>query len=426
MSTSQTGNSQARKRSANNRKGNRRSSQQENGDNRKIPAPTLVQTRTDFLAMIDRLDEQPVVALDTESDSLYSYYPRVCLIQISICADSQNPDPHEVLDYLVDPLQLAKLDELGDLMAEPATEVILHAAENDILILQRDFDFSFENIYDTQLAARILGRNRVGLAAMLEKQFGVVSNKRMQRTNWGRRPLTPQQMTYAQMDTHYLLALRQRQIQELKAAGRWREAQEAFQQLSQISYADRPENERTFWQMKHTRDVARQDTGLLEELWLWREETAQHLDRPPFKVMNGRTLIELVQHKPDSLTALAEIRGLSKRQIQRFGREVLDAIERGQERPLPDLPEPTPRDDQQMNGLERVRYDALRSWRTAKAEKRGVDPDIVFSNDILQTIAQAAPDSEQQLASIPAVGEWKAQTYGPEILDTLANAGRDA
>jgi ribonuclease D len=148
------------------------------------------------------------VALDTESDSLYRYYPKICLIQLSVGARDDNSDPTGVVDYLVDPLRLDDLAALGEVLAAPGVEVIMHAAENDMLLLYRNFGFTFPKIFDTQLAARILGWKQVGLAAILEAQFGLVSDKRMQRTNWGKRPLTAEQIAYAQMDTHYLPILR--------------------------------------------------------------------------------------------------------------------------------------------------------------------------------------------------------------------------
>jgi ribonuclease D len=380
-----------------------------------VPAPILVQTAGAFAQMCRFLQQQPLLALDTESDSLFRYYPRVCLIQISAYADPVEASPQRVVDYLVDPLQLKVLDELGSLLADPQVEIILHAAENDLLLLQRDFHFTVTTLFDTQLAGRILGWKRVGLAAILAERFGAVSDKRMQRTNWGNRPLTPQQMTYAQQDTHYLPALRRQQIELLKEAGRWEEAQEAFRHLTQLDFAGKGQTERTFWQMKSSRDVPRDKTGVLEEVWLWREAKAQILDRPPFKVVDDRVLAEIAHQQPAQKEDLANISGLSDHQLRRFGEELLQAVQRGQERPLPELPDRNGRNEPELDEEVLERYDALRRWRTNTAEKRGVDPDIVFSNDILLAIAQEAPQSVAELESMPAIGPWKARTYGRQV-----------
>ena len=370
--------------------------------------------------MMAFLQDQPLIAVDTESDSLYRYHPRVCLIQISACVGSADglptpADPIPTVDYLLDPLKFHRLLPLGELLADPAVEVIFHAAENDVRLLERDFHFRCANVYDTQLAARILGRNGVGLAAILQDEFGVISDKSMQRTDWGRRPLTAQQMTYAQIDTHYLPVIRQRQMVKLKEADRWEEAQEGFAALAALRYEE-PTQERTFWRMKQTREIEREDLGLLEELWSWREITAERTDRPPFKVLADTVLGELAQRKPSSLAELSEINGFNDRQVSRLGQEVLEAVRLGQTRPTPTFPEPSVRPEQLLSNKERARYDALRQWRTEVSTERGVDPDIVFNNDTLLQIATKQPNSIEALREIAAIGPWKAGAYGAAVL----------
>lgn len=377
--------------------------------------PNLIYTQASFVQMMEHLCTRKLVALDTESDSLFSYYPKICLIQISVYFDPEN-DPEAVTDYLVDPLRFTDFAPLGKLLADPAREVIMHAAENDIYLLQRKFDFSFNNLFDTQLAARILGWPRAGLAAILEEQFGVVSNKKMQRTNWGKRPLTPEQIVYAQMDTHYLLSLRERQIKELHERDRWEEAQEAFHQLVQTDYRARVAAERSVWQMKEARSVPHAQTGVLESLWLWREQEAQNRDRPPFKIVNNPALIDLAQKQPATLEQLTHIHELSPNEIQRYGGVLLQAICEGKSRPLPHLPEPIQRLEQWLDKPTLDRYDALRQWRSKAAVVRGVAPEIVLANDVLLEIAKRQPRTLEELQTIPAVGPWKAKTYGPDLL----------
>ena len=385
----------------------------------KLANPTLIYTQSGLREMCALLRTRPLIALDTESDSLYSYYPKVCLIQISTFADPDDTDPQRVLDYLVDPLRLTRLDELGELLADPTQEVVMHAAENDIFTLQRDFSFRFHHIFDTQLAARILGWQKVGLAKMLESNFGLISDKRMQRTNWGKRPLTPQQISYAQMDTHYLPALRARQIEELKAAHRWEEAQDAFRQLATLDYSDRGNNERTMWSMRDVRKVPAEDTGVLEALWEWREHEAQHQNRPPFKIAGDSTLIRLAASRPTTPAALDAEGILSDSQVNRYGRQILETIQAGTNRPLPSPPTNNHRPETLVNGKVQRRFEALRSWRTKKAKERGVTADIVFTNSTLMEIAQHVPMTVAALETIPDVGPWKAKTYGPEIFPIL-------
>lgn len=390
-----------------------------------LDEPILVYDQGTFAQMITHLRTQPVVAIDTESDSLFSYYPKVCLIQISVSGQETDPAASEnhtcpVVDYIVDPLRLDDIGALGSITADPAIEIIMHAASNDILTLQRDFQFEFNAIFDTQLAARILGWKRVGLAAILEEHFDVLSDKRMQRTNWGRRPLTPQQLAYAQLDTHFLPALRHILLDELQAHGRREEAYEAFSSLAETDYQERTTPERSFWNMKAARSVDRQDTAVLEALWEWRETEAQRQNRPPFKVMTDQALAAIAEERPASLNALQNIRGVGNSQTKRYGHQILSVVKKAAKRPLPDLPPQRSRPETTLSQPVLDRYEALRRWRTHTARERGVDPDIVFNNDTLLTIAKLAPDSIAALEEISQIGPWKAKTYGKQVLTILA------
>ena len=386
-----------------------------------IAPPMLVQTVPQYNGFMKHVDGQPWLAVDTESDSLFRYVPRVCLIQITCPADpagnSSESGPAKVVDYLIDPLQLRELSELGDILADDSTEVILHAAENDIITLQRDFSFRLTQIYDTQLAARILGRQGVGLANVLQEEFGVFSDKRMQRTDWGKRPLTRQQLNYAQIDTHYLHALRVKQMRTLEESGRLEEARAAFRMLERIEY--KPPEPRTFWQVKQIRTVAEKDLGVLQAIWEWRERFSRKADRPPFKVLGENTMIVLSQRRPRSMARLGDIPGLSARQVSWFGKALLEAVRRGERQPVPQRPEPVRKMDSLLTKAGKKRYETLRQWRTKTAAARGVDPDIVFSNETLVQIAASRPLTIDELEGIPSVGAWKAQTYGSALFSLL-------
>ncbi|MBE2240342.1 MAG: ribonuclease D [Caldilineaceae bacterium] len=386
------------------------------------PTQSLVYTSKALHQLTSYLRKLSRFALDTESDSLYSYYGKVCLMQISVYDDACTPGAQKIVDYLVDPLRLEDLAPLGALFADPEVEVVMHAADNDMLMLYRSYGFTFAHIFDTQLAARILGWRQVGLAAILEKHFSMVSNKRMQRTDWGKRPLTPQQIAYAQMDTHYLLPLRDMLVEELKQQGRWEEAQDAFAALAASDPALRRAEERTFWQMKSIREAPREGYGVLEALWQWREEEARAADRPPFKVVNDSVLIDLTKHQPATKAELDAIQGLSDFQIRRYGDGLLHAIQLGRTRPLPPLPNGEGRPEHQLDKPTQSRYDALRRWRTETARTRGVDADVVFPNSTLLAIAQNNPATVDELAHLAEVTPWKLSAYSAQILDVLAQA----
>ena len=399
----------------------RQRSRRRTGSPAAIKPPILVQSEKDYRHFLDSVSGQPWLALDTESDSLFRYTPRVCLIQITVPDTRQDGawsgNPAEVVDFLIDPFRVNNLKSLGCILADAETDIILHAAENDILTLERDMNFSIRRLYDTQLGARILGKKGVGLANVLKEEFGVISDKSMQRTNWGQRPLTSKQLTYAQIDTHYLPALRIRQISELKKNGRWEEAQDAFRMLEKIRYkAPEP---RTFWQMKQIRSVDEKDLGVLQSVWNWRESTSESLDRPPFKVLGENTLVALAQRRPHTLSSLKEMPNLGAWQIERFGKDLLAAVREGELQAIPQRPSPIRKADQLRTAAGRRQFEKLRRWRTDTAIERGVDPDIVFSNETLLQIAANKPATVTDLLDISTISPWKAETYGQTLLRLL-------
>jgi len=187
----------------------------------RLPPPKLITKAGELQQLVDKLALESIIAVDTESNSLFAYQEQVCLIQFST----------QQYDYLVDPLALDDISSLEPIFSSPEIEVIFHAAEYDLLCLKRDFGFTFTNLFDTMVAARTLGQEAVGLGSLLKAKFGVAVEKKYQRANWGQRPLPEDMLQYAQLDTHYLIALRDILKQELITNGRYALAEEDFRRL---------------------------------------------------------------------------------------------------------------------------------------------------------------------------------------------------
>lgn len=366
-----------------------------------IAPPEVIATPDALHDLAARLMQEPRVAVDTEANSLYAYHERVCLIQISIPGTN----------YLVDPLALDDLSPLAPFFAAPEIEKVLHAADYDLIVMQRDFGFECVTLFDTMWAARILGWPRVGLGDIMATQFGVHVNKRYQRYDWGKRPIDPQALTYAWMDSHYLLDLREIQKAELIAKGRWEEAQETFAYLCEnVRPHPTPHPDDFFWRIKGAHDLQLDEQQALYRLHLWRDGEASRLDRPPVKVIANRRLVKLARIQPRNRDEL-KAAGLTSYQVRRFGSGVLKAL-RGTARPLPAAPTNHGRPPTDVSN----RYNALRAWRKGVARSRSVDSDVILPNAVLWELAHHPPTNLDQLLDISGIGPWRQKTYGPAIL----------
>jgi ribonuclease D len=369
--------------------------------------PILVSTVEALDEAILRLTNEPVVAVDTESNSLYAYVERVCLLQFSVPGT----------DYLIDPLAIGDLSPLGAFFADPRIEKVFHAAEYDVMVLRRDYQFEFANLFDTMIASRVVGWSRYGLGSLLRDHFGVLTDKRMQRTNWGKRPLSPEQLVYAQLDTHFLLALRQKLLDELVAQGRVEEARLAFGRVAQSEWTEKGFDPEAFWNIKGATSL--DDTGLavLRALYIYRDQRAQALDRPPFKVLGDQVLLDLGRDRPRSLAELGRMKGIPRRLPTKELQRILDVIEQGLGDPLPSRKKRERRSKPDQAVLNR--YGALKEWRKERARNRGVEPDVVLSNRTMRALARRNPTSPEDLRATGLLSDWERQQYGHEIVALL-------
>ena len=373
-----------------------------------LPPPILVADDAGLASLVRELAACPIVAVDTESNSLHAYRERVCLIQFSTPA----------ADYIVDPLRLPDLQALAPLFANPDQQKIFHAAEYDLICLGRDYHFAFTNIFDTMSAARTLGWPQVGLAAILDTRFGVKMNKKYQRADWQRRPLTAEQLDYARLDTHYLAALRDKQVEALTASGREQEAQEECARLARLrAVADGagPDPE-AFWRVKGARELTPAQAAVLRTLFAYRERQAERIDRPPFKVMGEATLLEIARRAPGRAEQLQGVAGMTPDQIHRHAQGLLQAVQHGLAAPAQRAPQMSREPDDVQ-----ARYDRLHTWRKERAKKRGVESDVILPRTALWDLARRPPRTHAELADIADFGPWRRETYGTEILALLGS-----
>ena len=367
-----------------------------------IAAPELIHTPESFQALIADLRQQDRIAVDTESNSLHAYRERVCLLQFSTAER----------DYVLDPLAVRDLSPLGPIFEELLIEKVFHAAEYDILCLRRDFGFTFATMFDTMQAGRILGRKMAGLDKLLEDKFALKVSKRLQKADWGARPLSPALLQYAAQDTHYLIPLRDLLEAELRDAGLLELAQEDFRMTCNHLHPIAPErDESAAWsRMRLRRDLQSQELTILKELSDWREETARRLDRPPFKVMGDDRLISLARSQPSDSSSL-QAAGLTERQIEQWGAELIDAVRRGQGNPMiGPVRQPVP------SGAYLKRLDVLKEWRKKVAAAMQVESDVVLPRALLLALAEGGAG---QMHAIMSASPWRLRHFGDQISTIL-------
>jgi len=366
-------------------------------------APIWISTPQELSDLAAELMRHRLIGVDTESNSLFAYREQVCLLQFS------TPEH----DYLVDTLALDDLSPLRRVFANRSIEKVFHAAEYDIICLKRDYDFSFNSLFDTMQAARILGWEALGLGAVLEKLYGLQVDKRFQRANWGRRPLAADQVAYASQDTHYLIPLREHLRTELLRCRRMTLAQEDFARLTKVEGGNGEKNG-SCWKAAGSNDLSPHQMAVFKELWLLRETLAEKMDRPPFKVLTNQALVDLAKASPTSMAELEKIPGVGQGNVRRYGSELLKAVQHGLAAEPP-VRSPSRRpDDAYMNRLER-----LKQWRKATARAMGVESDVVLPRDLMEHAASDHPRTLAELQHIMQDTPWRFKHFGSQLVQVL-------
>jgi ribonuclease D len=371
--------------------------------------PELIESRTRFAALLEQLRTEPLVALDTEAASFHRFRDRVYLLQLSSRGET----------WIVDPLAVEGLPGLGELLAQPAVELVFHDADYDLRLLGHEFGYRASNLFDTRIAAQFLNEPGTGLAALLEKYFGVRQDKRFQRADWSARPLTPAQLDYAATDTRHLPALRDELRTRLKAMGRLAWVEEECELLTAVRWPEPIPFEEEAVQAKGARGLTPRGLAVFRELYVWRAELAQTLDRAAFRIAGNEVLLALAQKPAASVAELSAVRGMGRDLAGRRGKEILAAIRRGLSLPddrLPRYPRPVRhRSDPAVD----ARLERLKVARNALAARHELPAGVVAPNWLLEGIARRAPASLEDLGEVGGIRRWQVEVLGPDLLKAV-------
>jgi ribonuclease D len=364
-----------------------------------------------WLGAAGTLGRARVLAVDTEADSMHAYFEKVCLVQIaSDCGAA----------YIVDPLALPDLEPLRTPLADPQVEVVFHGADFDVTSLRRDFSFEFAGIFDTMVASQLLGDEKLSLRDLVERYFGIALEKAQTRTDWGRRPLSREQLEYSYLDVAYLVELAAIQRERLEEADLLAEAEIEFDRLALREPAVREFDPHGWMKIKGVRDLPEDTQAVLHELYATRDKHARRMNRPTFKVVGNDAMRRIAVEKPKSTGALRSLKGISRFAAGRMSRDILGAVERGLSRGAP-----PPRPRRNVDPKRRLDYHAqkrlgkLRDWRGAASERSGVTTMAILPNYAMFEVARVRPSSDDELEAVPGVGRCRLEKWGADILRVL-------
>ena len=368
----------------------------------------LVTDERAFRHALERLQDADIIGLDLEANGFFRYPERVCLVQMSTQSDV----------YLIDPLAIDDMSMLGAVLRDPAIETVLHSGSYDVLSLDRDWGIHIRNLFDTQIAASFIGEDHLGLGAVLEAVLGVKVEKakKLQRSDWSKRPLSKAAIDYAAGDVRHLLDLRDALVKRLTKLGRLKWVLEECERLSGGRY-QAPDPEMAVFGVKGWRTLDERGLAILKALVEFRERRAVELGRPHFRVIPDSALLA-VAGKPNG--DLKAVRGLG-----RFGRGggaagIRRSIAEGKSTDPPRRPSQPKRERLSRAEAAKVgrRLDKLKNWRIAQGKLLSLDPALLWPMRSMQRIARSPQDLKEEMRS-PGVRRWQLEEFGDAVRAVL-------
>jgi ribonuclease D len=371
----------------------------------------FITTEEGLNAFGQRLSGCTRIAVDLEAAGFHRYSDRVCLLQVSTASES----------VVLDTLALDPSATIRPALEDPACEVVVHGADYDMRLLDRDLGIAPNNLFDTQIAATLLGEPSIGLAALLDKYLDVQVSKKHQRADWAMRPLTQDMLEYAASDTRHLFELADLLSEKVTEAGRTAWVREECVAMEALKWSPTEVDPVTRFKKK-ARGLDDRQLHRLREVWMWRDAIAQRRDRAPFRVAGDPVLLEVATSDPQSVQDLLAIKGMPSRLAEQEGRKLLgiladvDALDESDLRGLPPRPSggpgrPLPEEEERMERLKKIRNEV--------SDELGLQRGVILSNASLMAIARQKPTSLEEMAQLDVVRNWHVEVVGQGFLDAM-------
>ena len=362
------------------------------------PTYTLITDYAQFLDLCRMLERSSRIAIDTEADSMHHYPERVCLVQVATPQST----------YLLDPLALVDLSPLGPALSSSRVLKLLHGADYDVRGLNRDWGLTFTNLFDTHIAARFLGLERVGLAALLQDLLGIdiPKDRRIQRADWSKRPLDDRALEYAAADVCYLFDLHDILTERLQELGRMKWVREECERQCEVRHS--PQELRDFvLALPESRKLDSRHRAVLLALYRYREQQARRLDRPPSHVLPPEALAAVAT---DPAAPLESHPTLNTKLARRFGRDIRAVVKEGLSGPSLERPAPTMPPRGRPTQAQTRKLAALKTWRNVEAQTLGVHVSLVWPMRSLERLAREPQSFAEELQS-SEVREWQRERF---------------
>lgn len=330
------------------------------------------------------------IALDTESNSFFRYPEQLCLIQIAT--------RHKV--YIIDTIALKEIASLEAVLADAGISKVIHGADYDIRSLDRHYRFRIRSLFDTGIAARFAGSTRFGLAAITEELLGVTipKSKRLQRADWGRRPLSAEALDYAASDVRHLFTLSEILGGRLQSLGRTEWVAEECSRLEEVRYTP-PDPETAYLSVKGAKELDERGLAILRSLWLFREGEAQRQHRPPFYIVPDEVLVSLAMNPGQA-------------GLQRFGYGFQQALSEGLA--APPVTRPPFIEYERMSPEQVQRLGRLKAWRISLGATLSLDPSLLWPMASLERLARSPHTLDAELDSA-GIRRWQCDRFAAAL-----------
>lgn len=352
----------------------------------------LIETSVALEAYLDRVSDSPFICMDLEADNLHHYREQLCLIQLHAGGRTA----------LVDPLAVESCRSLLEFLDDPRRELWMHGADFDMTLMLAAFDWLPARIYDTQIAAMLVGRRQFGLASLVQHYLGVTLSKSSQKEDWSRRPLTPRMLEYAAIDASVLVPIKANLEDEVHSAGRWDWFLQGCGNARRQALTRPPRDEDQIWRVQGWGGLKGRELAFLKALWFWRDNEAERRDVPTFKVLSNQEL--LVMAAELEAKGRCEVRRKLTREARSELSEMVEEV-----RGLPQSAWPVrtravrlvkPKDFES-------KFDRWRALRDEKGAELGIDPTVIANRRTLELLAMGDATEEK-----PAMLPWQRSALG--------------